>query len=78
MYGLRAVLRGLLKWTKSCFFIISALISSLTLKKMPPDGVSHGRGVLFSKTAMLRVQRGRGFFSILLTSNEEINCKRDF
>lgn len=53
VYCLQAVLRGLLKWTESCFSKTSTLILTLALKSMSLECVSHG------KTITLRVQMGQ-------------------
>lgn len=66
MYGLQAVPRGLLKWTKSRFSIMSALISTFALQTMSLECVSHGRSVLFWKIHQHAQSSGRS------SSKEEI------
>lgn len=51
---LQAVLRGLLKWTETCFFRTSTLILTLALKPMSLACVSHGKTI-----TSLRVQTGQ-------------------
>lgn len=66
VYGLQAVPRGLLKWTKSRFSIMSALISTLALQTMSLECVSRGRRVLFWKIHQHAQSSERS------SSNEEI------